>query len=66
MIDHLLFNGQKFIPETNEIKTRLAEYDQLRTFHDTAVKQVDHRQIGDIKFRVWIDENGKIQYKQQI
>lgn len=66
VVDHMLFDLKKFIPETQEVKTKLADYDQLKAFHDTAVQQLDHKDFGGFKYRVWIDESGKIQYKQII
>lgn len=41
MIDHLLFGGKKFIPETADVKQKLDTYDSLNQWKANAIKGLD-------------------------
>ena len=43
VIDHLLFNKQKYIPETADVKQKLDNYDYLKKFHDRVMTFNDKR-----------------------
>lgn len=42
MIDHLLYNEQKFIPETADVKQKLDNYDSLNQWKKNAEKGLDY------------------------
>lgn len=66
MIDHLLFNNKKYILETDEVKHKLQDYDNLRNkinrlkgtyfFADDALEPGAYYALSDIDFTV--DDNG--------
>lgn len=64
MIDHLLFNNQKFIPETQEVKTKLADYDQLKAFHDGAINSKAYSgNYGGYQYIAYCDADGTVKWK---
>lgn len=64
MIDHLLFNNQKFIPETQEVKTKLADYDQLKAFHDRAINSKAYSDnSGGYQYLAYCDADGTVKWK---
>lgn len=64
VIDHLLFNRQKYILETDAVKQKLANYDRLKAFHDTAIKsKVYSPSSGYFQYVAWCDENGNLRMK---
>lgn len=66
MIDHLLFNKQKFIPETDEVKQKLSDYDSLKAFHDKAISSKAYSgSYGGYRYIAYCDENGEIHWKTE-
>lgn len=39
MLDHMLFHDAYWMQRTNDVKEKLANYDSLKSFHDTAINQ---------------------------
>lgn len=64
MIDHLLFNKQKYILETDTVKQKLSDYDRLKTFHDNAIQSKAYSPMNaGFSYVAYCDENGNLHMK---